>query len=255
MSELRIIATDKKFQKAPYFLTAKFDEKTKKWITGQNIDWIEEKKDDKITYRYVETEATKKLSFIINPEDSYPLRHLQIFNTDVPSDMALLNLFKTHDIVLAESKKKVIPGVHHFYIENKEDEAVITVNKIEMEYKAMTIIKDLGIDGKKDAARLLAIGKVDKLTTTEVEAALFQRCKENPDNVIKVLADPNSKVKIFLKKLLEKNVVKFDSGKYTYGDEILGLNEQAVVDFLRDKQNAKLVSEFGRLLEQEPVVA
>ena len=251
--ELRVIATDKKFQRAPYFITPKFDEKKKKFLTGQNVDWIEDKKDERIVFKMVETEASKKLSFVIDPNESYPIRHLQIFNTDVESDMLLLNLFKSHDHILAPNKKGIIPGVHQFYIEDKEEEAISTVSKVDMEYNAMTEVKSLNTEDVYDLARLLAVPKVGNLTEVMVRARIFEICKTDPARVLSIWSDSNRKAKIFLRRLIEKNIIRIHAGKYTYGEEILGLNEISVLDFLKDKQNTILVNEFAKLLKQEPV--
>ena len=243
--EIRIIATDPKFKRAPYFVTPIFDEKTKTYKTGQEWDKDPEK-----------AKKQKEGKFVIDPEEQYPLKHGMILNTDVETDSALLNLFKLHDTILAPSKKSVIPGVHFFFIENKEDEAVESVSKAELEYEAMTTIKGLSLSQLQDLARVIGVPQVSKLSKVQVEAALITKAKANPGEFMKSAKDPNSKVKAFLRKLVDKNILRLNAGKYMYQNEIIGLNEQAVIDYLKNKDNANMVSEFDRLLKQtEPVTA
>lgn len=252
--EVRIIAASKEFQTAPFYFSPKKDEKTKKWITGQNLDFIEETKDNKTTHKLIETEASKKLSLVISPDESYVVKHLKRFNTEVESDMILLNFFKTHTDILAPSKKDVKPGVHRFYIEDKEEEAKETISKTELEYKAMTEVKGMSLSEQMDFARALGVHKVGNLTKIQVEAALYSKCKEDPERVLSTFGDPNRKVKAFLRNLVEKNIIRLHAGKYTYGEEIIGLNELSVIDYLKDKANINLVGQLDKLLK-EPVMS
>jgi hypothetical protein len=255
MSEIRLIAVaagrdGKAYQSVPFYFAAKMDEKTKKWNTGQDLEFVETTKDGKKVWVLRDEEKAKGLSLIIDPGESYVARHQMVFRSDVPADMILLKFFKTHDNIIAKNKRAVIPGVHRFYLEDKEDDAKETVSKVKTEYEAMTRIKGMSLEEMQDFARVIGIGRVDKLTAIQVEAALMEKAKSEPIKVMEAMEDPNRKVKAFLKKLIEKNIIRLGAGKYMYNNEILGLNEQAVLDYLKNKENVNMVSEFGRLMNQ-----
>lgn len=257
MAIVRILASSETYRRAPYYFTPHQDDKTKKWLTGQDINWKPGTVDGVKRYILATEEDEKKakqVALTIDPNESYMVKHGMQFNLDVPADAILLEFLKTYDGIIATKKSDLVPGRHRYYIENPDEEAKETISKVEAEYNAMTEIKKMSLEEMQAFARVIGVGKVGSLSKIQVEAALFERCKLQPAYVMSVMQDPNRKVKAFLKLLIEKNIIRLFAGKYMYNNEILGLNEQAVIDFFKAKENTNLVSEFQRLIKEEKPV-
>lgn len=260
MAIVRIVAVSDTFKRAPNYLTPNFDVKTKKYLTGQDINWKDGQEDGRkvLVFATDEDEAkAKKLPLVIDPNESYSVRHNMEFNTDISADKILLEFFMAHKSIIADKKSNIISGTHRFYILDSNEEAKETVSKAEAEYSAMTEIKKMSLEDMTNFARVLGIGKVGGLSKTQIEAALFEKAKSQPAYVMSLIKDPDQKVKAFLKHLIEKNIVRLFSGKYMYNQEILGTNEGAVIEYLREPKNTNIVNEFSRLLkgEAKPVEA
>ena len=255
MATVRILATSETYRRAPYYFTPHQDDKTKKWLTGQDVNWKPGEVDGRKKFVFATDEDKKRADnepLVIDPNESYMVKHGQQFNLDVPADGILLKFLQSYGDIIAAKKSDIVPGRHRYYIENADEEAKETISKVEAEYNAMTEIKKMSLEEMQSFARVIGVGKVGTLSKTQVEAALFERCKLQPAYIMQALEDPNRKVKAFLKTLIEKNVIRLFNGKYMYGNEIMGLNEMAVIDFFKAKENANMVSEFGRLLKEQP---
>jgi hypothetical protein len=258
MTQVRIVATSDTYRKAPYYFTPSQDGNSKKWLTGQDINWKVSEEDGRKKFVPATEEDVKKiknLPLVIDPNESYMVKDKMVFNLDVPADVALLEFLKTQKDIIAHSKSAKVPGRHRYYIENQDEEAKETVSKIDAEFNAITKIRAMTFEEMQAFARVIGIGKVGGLSKTQVEAALYERAKLQPAYVMSSLEDPDRKVKAFLKLLIEKNIVRLFNGKYQYGTEILGLNEMAAIDFLKAKENANMVNEFSRLVKQDAVAA
>jgi hypothetical protein len=258
---IRLLAIDEKFRKAPHYLTPAEDPKKRgAYKTGQDLNWKIETEDGKKKFVLATDEdekKAKKLALIIDPNESYMVKDKMQFDLDAPGDVIFLDFLKMQPEIIASKKSDCIPGRQRYYLENKDDEAQEAVTKMDKEYDAVAKIKAMNLSEKKDFARVLGVGKVDGLSEVMIQAALFERCKNSPALVLSTMEDPNYKAKSFLRKLIERNVIRFGNGKYTYGNEIMATNETAMLEFMRNKSNANLLSEWGRAmkLEEEAVTA
>jgi DNA primase catalytic subunit len=171
-----------------------------------------------------------------------------VLNSDIEADRILLKLFMFHDDVVASSKDKIKPGIHRFYIEDKEAEAKADITKVELEYEAMTKVKSLSMEEMVDFGRICGL-RVKDLSKSVIEAELLRKAQKEPNLVLSLYKDPQRKHKVFLRKLIDKDIVKIENGMYKYGDEILGSNETAAIDFLKDSGNSKLITEFSKMIQ------
>lgn len=234
----RIIATDRQYQQSPFYISATFDPDRKIYITGQEFKDEEEK---------------KKCALVIDPEESYQIKHLQVFDTDSPVDVELLKLIRTKTQDIASSKNEAIPGVHRFYLENKEDEAKDTISKIEMKLEAFKRIKGLSLDEMVDHSRLVGL-HVKNLSKTQVEAGLLNFCENSPEVVLDMFKDNDKDVKIFFKKLVDKGILNFKKGKYVYNEEVIGINEDYAIQYLKDKKNISVVEQWRDKIDKQELV-
>lgn len=233
--KVRILAVKPDYKLAPYFLTPTFDDKKKVFRTGQeNLTEAERKKEP----------------LIIDSNESYPVRHMMILDLNVRADEIMYNFFLQKDDVIAKSKSAINPGVHRFYIENREEEATMAIKDIDMEYDALTLIKKLNLEGMNDLARLLG-SPIKDMGATQVEAFLKKKAKSNPHLIITALQDNDRDIKIILNKLVDGNVItKKDGGKYYNGDNLIGVNEFYAVEYLKKKENSDIVAQWMHIVEE-----
>ena len=164
-------------------------------------------------------------------------------------DRFLLSLAKDSEYV-AESKSKVNPTQHRYYIENKEEEAEVLISKSELIFDAMGKIKAMSLDEMIDFARLVEV-YTKGLSKKQVEAGLLKVATDTPKKVIDTFNDANRKVRTFLKKLVASQVIKVLNGKYTYGNELIGINEDYAIEFLKDTANNALITQWNSMLKSE----
>lgn len=232
MAKVRIMATDEKYRVAPYFIAPKWDEAKKKFITGQE-DLTDEEK--------------KKVALVINPEeDSFMIKHMQLFDDEVEHDRIILKLVKM-DEAIALSKSKISPGMHRFYIENKEDEAVEVISKADEQYEAMTEIRNMSVEEMSDLARILGT-YVRDLNSKRIESDLKKLAQENPKKVLIALSDKDRKIKVFLNKLIDKKIVSIVNGKYMNGIDLLGANQEYAIHWLKDPVNSRIVTQWNQMM-------
>ena len=176
------------------------------------------------------------------------VQHLMAFDLNNANERLFFEVVKD-DEMIAESKSKVNPDYHRFYIEDKEREAAATITKSKLKRKAFEVIDELSSDQRENYARVL--GKwVAGLSGSQVESALYDVAEETPQLVLDVNNDKDLKHKIFLRRLVEAYILHMDNGKYMNGKDLVGINEDYAIHWLKDPNNSSLISQWGRMLEQ-----
>ena len=248
----------KAYQMAPFYMSPKQDPNTKKFLTGQDIPWI---MDSQGKIYSPESEENKKkrneVALVIDPNESYAIRHLQEFDTENPIDNVMLEFIKKQDDIVALNKRSAIPTTHRFYIEDKEDEAVEIISTAKIELKALNAITEMNFAQMKELARVLGAGNVSNLTQSQVEAVLITKAKGDPKKFMAAVQDPEKSHRAFLKRCIENHLIKIVAGKYMRGEEIIGLSEKAALDYLRAPENRNISVELLRMMDdkKEPVTA
>lgn len=238
----RLVAIDKKYHEAPVFIAPKEDSKTRK-----PIDYaarLTQAQRDGLTISLAPKEDRDG-----NIIDEMIIRvgHLHAFDLNQPNDALLFEVVKD-DEMIAPSKSQINPTLHRFYIEDKEKEAVATISKSKLRKKAYDVIEGLSIEQMANYAKVL--GKfVQTLSASQIESALYEIADDKPQMILDVNNDKDLKYKIFLKRCLEKNYLHMDNGKYMNGKDLVGVNEDYAIQWLKDPQNGMIVSQWGAMLE------
>lgn len=238
----RLVAIDKKYHEAPVFIAPKEDSKTRK-----PIDYaarLTQAQRDGLTISLAPKEDRDG-----NIIDEMIIRvgHLHAFDLNQPNDALLFEVVKD-DEMIAPSKSQINPTLHRFYIEDKEKEAVATISKSKLRKKAYDIIEGLSMEQMANYAKIL--GKfVQTLSASQIESALYEIADDKPQMILDVNNDKDLKYKIFLKRCLEKNYLHMDNGKYMNGKDLVGVNEDYAIQWLKDPQNGMIVSQWGAMLE------
>lgn len=239
----RLVATDQKYHKAPVFIIPKEDPKTRK-----TIDYVAMLPEH--LREGVGVSLLPKLDRDDNVIDELTIRayHLQVFDLNNATDALFFEIIKG-DAMIASSKDAINPDQHRFYIEDKEREASAKISKSRIKGKAFAIIEQLSLDQQTNYARIL--GKFTKdLSRTQVEGVLFDVAEATPQLILDVDNDKDLKHKIFLRRCLERNILHMDNGKYMNAKEMVGINEEYAIMWLKDPSNSMVVTQWGRMLEE-----
>jgi len=87
------------------------------------------------------------------------------------------------------------------------------------------------------------------LSDTRVKAYINKACKEHPDIVLKYKGS-NATRYVFVLKLIQQGIIAVDHNlNYKYGDIVLGVNLDAVIDWMGDtRKNGSIVSKWQSML-------
>lgn len=234
--KVRIIAAKSDYHTAPYFVAAKPDPKTKKYNTGQKF------KDD---------EEKASAVFVIDPDESYPIRHLDVFDLTQEVDKIMYEFFKL-DPAIAPNKASVNPGVHRFYWEDKEEDAKATIKSITNKRKAFVILDKLGtLEEMQDFGRLVGIMSKDA-NRTLLEGSLVEMADTKPKKIVDAYDDKSRKERAFLRKAMVFDVIKKVSGKYMFNQEVIGVNEDYAIEYIKDSNNSRVVAQWASMMGMVP---
>lgn len=238
----RLVATDKKYHEAPVFIVPKEDPSTRQIIDYKSR--LDEDLQSKITVNL--SPKTDRDDNVVD-ELSIKVQHLMVFDLNKPNDALFYEVIKD-DPMIAASKDKVNPDHHRFYIEDKEREATATISKSKLKGKAFGIISNLSTEQMENYSRVL--GKyMNGLSGTQIESALYDIAEKTPQLILDVDNDKNLKHKIFIRRCLDQNIIHMDNGKYMNGKELIGINEDYTIQWLKDPMNSSLITQWSKMLD------
>jgi hypothetical protein len=241
----RLVATDKKFHEAPVFIAPKEDQRTKK-----PIDYASRLSEAQRAELSISLEPKRDRDDNVVDEMSIRISHLQVFDLSNANDALVFEVVRD-DSMIAACKADVNPLVHRYYIEDKEKEATTVIAKSKLKSKAFAVIANLSTKEMENYAKVL--GKfLDGLSGGQIESALYELADATPQLILDVNNDKDLKYKIFLRRCIEKFYLHMDNGKYMNGKDLVGINEDYAIQWLKDPSNASIVSQWGAMLENKP---
>lgn len=238
----RLVAVDKKYHQAPVFIAPKEDTKTRK-----PINYLERLPEALRKDVSISLEPKRDRDDNIIDEMTVRIAHLQIFDLNNANDALLFEVVKD-DSMVASSKAVVNTSIHRYYIEDKEKEATATIGKAKLKRKAYDVVDGLSTSEMENYAKIL--GKfLQGLSAGQIEAALYDEVEKDPQRILDVNNDKDLKYKIFLTRCVEKYYIHMDNGKYMNGKDLIGVNEDYAIQWLKDPRNSPIVSQWGAMLE------
>lgn len=182
-----------------------------------------------------------------------PISHDMILDMSNPTDSFIYDLALASGLVAA-SKSEINPVEGHaFYIQDEEADAIKVSGKADLAYDAMELVREMDIIEKTDLARMLG-QYVLNMTERQVDGFVKQMCIDDPKKIIATLADKDYKHRVFVKSLQDSNILRYNNGKYMYYQQLIGVDMDHVVSFVKDPQNADLITNWGRLLNDGNVI-
>lgn len=254
---VRIVATTKKYEKAPFFMAPEFGSDRKPIYYFDKDNELSDK--DKADFR-------EALAFTDTSDESgvLKLHHLMRLSMNDMRDKAIFYYLKNlpeHKTIVAQNKLKVNPSKHRFYIENKEVEAVSSISRYAYKKKALDIADEIISKNSdknqtvKDALRLLGV-PIKGISNSQAASSLLQVADLESKKFLTVLDDKYREYKVFIVKCIEKDIIyKHTSGSYSYGEKnnIIAQTENQMIAFLQDKANQNLVTMWSKTLEDDRI--
>jgi hypothetical protein len=134
-----------------------------------------------------------------------------------------------------------------FYVYLKHKEAVKSVSRKKIKYKALQYISNDNPTNYPLRVKLLGIN-MDGEDPIVIEDFLLERAEHEPEKIIKLYEDKNIALRMLLMEAVEKRKVLIEpSGAYRYGTIFMGMTEDSVIDWMNSSENASVV----RLLEED----
>ena len=149
---------------------------------------------------------------------------------------------------IAEGKTNARYGIAELYVEAPGVEVTKKVSKTKQIFDAQSYIFNdtKGAEGRVLKARLL--GKnMRNAPDSEVTEYLLNIASKDPKRIIDLYTGTDMSLRLLLIEAREKHVIVVKNKVYVYGDDIvLGVSDDAVIAFLKDPKNAKLLELIKR---------
>ena len=100
-------------------------------------------------------------------------------------------------------------------------------NTILTQAESVNLASKLNIAETRDMAMLLKLNL--NFDDTVLKAKLINQANQSPDNFLEAYHDQDRSHKIFIKKALEKGLIRYENNTFRYGGEAVGTNEQRVI--------------------------
>lgn len=125
------------------------------------------------------------------------------------------------------------------YVKIEEVESQKTVSRINLKLKALNLVDQDEPLNYSARARLLGMDMRGQTTLSQKEF-LLEEAERSPQKVINVYNSDTLGVRLLLLNALDKGIINFDQSIYSYNTVALGMNEDAVVEFLTRPINQPL---------------
>lgn len=133
-------------------------------------------------------------------------------------------------------------GIAELYIEKPGEDTVRKISKKKLQHDAVSYIfdDDRGAEGRVIKARIL--GKnMQNQSDADVTDYLLQIAEKDPNKIIQLYTGGDLTLKILFIEAKDKHVISHKDRVYWYGDKILGATDDAVITWMKNTNNKKIV--------------
>ena len=136
-------------------------------------------------------------------------------------------------------------GKAELYIERPGMEAKkrLTARKLRLQAQNFIVQDEGGYEGWLRMARVLG-RNMSNQPAADVEEFLFSIADKTPEKIIELYTGGDIQLRLLFSTAKEKKVIKKKGNIYYYGEDqqkILGASEEAVIDWMKDSKNAKVL--------------
>ncbi len=136
-------------------------------------------------------------------------------------------------------------GTAELFIDVPGEESERSVNRRKLIIQAMNLVEKDSVEGRLTKCKLL--GKNMRYApATDVEDYLYQIAEKTPSKVIDLYTDGDTKLRLLLIEAKEKNVIRKKNGVFMYGESVLGMTDDAVINYFKIASNKPIFDEIKR---------
>lgn len=245
---VKLVATKDDYKKVPVYICPKYNEGRMEFdVNGKTYKGESTMVGDK------QVIACDDTPLRLSPDSSFSIKDSMIFDLDNPVMEFLLELAIGSGFVTPPGQQ-VNMAYHRFKIEDKEKDALVQSGKFDRMVEAANALRDLSSQEMRDLCVIFSTDRVKfnidvrAMSSNQIEAFLKEQCESNPTSVISKLKDKEYKFRVFLQKLLLHGIIQKDGTKYSFGELLVGADEDYAIAFLKKRENEKLVEQWGEML-------
>ena len=279
--KVKVITPKGKYTNHPYQYAIPVSVKNRLPVTGQESiigtpdKWTGK---EKLTQSEKDKLQMGSSPYVINPEDPILIMHGYEYDNSFdsyiskdkdgndketarvyinPKDHAELTaILASSESPVAKSKLLYNHTKHQFYVDDKEQEAKVTIDDIDLAFEAESFVRnDIGIGRYGEILIFLGHAVPEykvtpgNLSETRIKALVLDACRKYPKEVLKMKGPGSTRI-IFVTKVINYGIiVRKKNNDFYYGDIFIGPTFDSVVEWMEDKRNNQIVSKWQMQLD------
>jgi len=201
-------------------------------------------------------EQMKKFPLVVNPDNYYFFPDGRKFDLNKKEDKILLDFLLLSFSRIARTYDTFDRVLHDGYIEDHEAESKSVVDKTEILYDALTLIKTRQHDEVLEAAlytnHIYQESEIDimKMSKNQVYSELYKIAKDNPQVILDAFSEKAAK-DIFILKLEMHGIIKRRDGSFYEGARFIGGSVQEVSEYYQRNDKVSDMERVKKILLQK----
>lgn len=164
-----------------------------------------------------------------------------ILNKKNPKDYLTVKVLQAHQRVAnSEAEKKDSPFAD-YVITSSEQEARVESKKVKIRRKAYKIFGGMSTEDMKAYLKVSGSRPGDNASTDFLESSIGKAIETNATEFIRVMEDPDFKMKLFIENCLATGALVKSGSKYTIkGSDTIGHSLDATIEYLKAPENQEV---------------
>lgn len=172
----------------------------------------------------------------------------KVIMTDKPLQLNLINPEHRLAYAFLASHKRVANsitdpqiGIKDYYIVDESKEAEVIMKGASEKMKANKIFSSLSTENKKDILRLYpGFVTIANVSDEVIDSKLYTEMEKNPGRFIIHAEDKKRDMKVFLKDLVNIDILRKNKSSYYYGEDFIGHDEESTISYIEDPARQSL---------------
>ena len=139
-----------------------------------------------------------------------------------------------------DSDRKARYGLAEFYIERPGEDQERKISKSRLKHNAKSYIFEDSDSGRKNMCRILGKNMTYQSDADALEY-LLTIAETSPQKIITLYTGDDTALHLILVNALDKNVVLFKNGLYTFKDTLLGASIDAAITWMKQSKNKAML--------------
>lgn len=136
-------------------------------------------------------------------------------------------------------------GTAELFVDVPGEESERSVSRKKLIIQAMNLVEQDSIEGRLTKCKLL--GKNMRYApSSDVEDYLYQIAEKSPARIIDLYTNGDTALRLLLIEAKEKNIIRKKNGVFMYGESVLGMTDDAVINFFKIASNKTIFEEIKR---------